>query len=136
MYKHSTYQRVRYADTDKMGYLYYGHYAKFYEIGRTEILREMGQSYRDMEEDSGIMLPVVHLESRYLSPAYYDDNIEIISVVKELPTKMITFHHELRNEQKKLINSAIIKLFFVEMKTGQRISIPERLKSAMLPYFQ
>ena len=135
MYRHSVYQRVRYADTDKMGYLYYGHYAKFYEIGRTETLRQAGMTYRDMEEIAGIMLPVVHMESRFLRPAHYDDNIEIVTIVKEMPTKMITFQHELFNEEKKLLNTATVKLFFIDMKTGSRVSIPDDLKEKMEPYF-
>lgn len=135
MYKHSIYERVRYADTDKMGYLYYGHYAKFYEIGRTETLRQAGMTYKNMEEVAGIMLPVVHMESRFLRPAHYDDNIEIVTMVKEMPTKMITFHHELINQDKKLINTAIVKLFFIEMSTGARVSIPEDLKSKIAPFF-
>ena len=135
MYKHSIYERVRYADTDKMGYLYYGHYAKFYEIGRTETLRQAGMTYKNMEEVVGIMLPVVHMESRFLRPAHYDDNIEIVTIVKEMPTKMITFHHELINQDKKLINTAIVKLFFIEMATGNRVSIPEDLKNEIAPHF-
>jgi len=118
-----------------MGYLYYGHYAKFYEIGRTETLREAGMTYKSMEEDGGVMLPVVHMESRFLRPAYYDDNIEIVTMVKEMPTKMITFHHELINQDKKLINTATVKLFFIEMATGARVSIPDNLKSKIAPCF-
>ena len=135
MYKYTVYQRVRYADTDKMGYLYYGLYAKFYEIGRTEALRAAGLTYRDMEEVAGIMMPVVHMESRFLRPAHYDDNIEIVNIVKEMPTKMITFQHELYNEEKILINKASVKLFFIDMKTGNRVSIPDDLKDKMAPYF-
>ena len=136
MYRFSFHKRVRYAETDKMGYLYYGHYAKYYEIGRVETLRQLGLSYKTMEDEQGIMLPVVSLESRYLAPAYYDDNIEIKTILKSLPNKMITFYHELVNEEGKTINKATIKLFFIDMKTGKRTSCPELLTQNLSPFFK
>ena len=136
MYRFSFHKRVRYAETDKMGYLYYGHYAKYYEIGRVETLRQLGLSYKTMEDEQGIMLPVVSLESRYLAPAYYDDNIEIKTILKSLPNKMITFDHELVNEEGKTINKATIKLFFIDMKTGKRTSCPELLTQNLSPFFK
>jgi acyl-CoA thioester hydrolase len=75
------------------------------------------------------------MESRFLRPAHYDDNIEIVTIVKEMPTKMITFHHELFNEEKKLLNTATVKLFFIDMKTNNRVSIPDDLREKMAPYF-
>ena len=128
-------KRVRYAETDKMGYLYYGHYAKFYEIGRVECLRSLGLSYKTMEDDHNVMLPVVHLEVRYLAPAYYDETIKIRSILKEIPTKMITFEHELFNSEDKLINKATVKLFFIDMNSGDRVSAPEYLVQALSKYF-
>jgi acyl-CoA thioester hydrolase len=119
-----------------MGYLYYGHYAKYYEIGRVETLRHLGLSYKTMEDNQGIMLPVVSLESRYLAPAYYDDNIEIKTILKSLPNKMITFNHELVNEKGKIINKAEVKLFFVDMKTGKRTSCPDLLTENLSPFFE
>jgi acyl-CoA thioester hydrolase len=68
--------RVRYADTDQMGYVYYGNYGRFYEIGRVEALRSIDFSYREMEE-SGMMMPVYENYSRYLQPARYDDELTI-----------------------------------------------------------
>jgi len=135
MLKYSHYKRVRYSETDKMGYLYYGHYAMYYEIGRTESLRAFGMSYKQMEDEEGVMLPVVSLESRYLAPAYYDDNIEIVTMLKEMPEKMITFHHELKNSEGKILNRAKIKLFYIDMKTGARRSIPDSLKNIFSPHF-
>lgn len=136
MYEHSHHKRVRYAETDKMGYLYYGHYAKYYEIGRVEMLRHLGLSYKSMEDDLGIMLPVVSLECRYLRPAYYDENIEIKTILKEMPHKMIKFNHVLLNENGEILNKAEIKLFFVDMKTGKRVSCPQTLSEKLVPYFK
>ena len=135
MYSYSHHKRVRYAETDKMGYLYYGHYAKYYEIGRVETIRSLGMSYKSMEDDHGIMLPVLHLESRFLKPAYYDESIEIKSILNEMPNKMITFDHELYNEKQELINTARVKLFFVDMNKNARISCPEFLKHKLSPFF-
>lgn len=135
MYKYSHFKRVRYAETDKMGYLYYGHYAKYYEIGRVETIRSLGISYKDLEDEHNIMLPVLHLESRYIRPAYYDENIEIVSILKELPHKMLVFEHELFNEEKEIINKAQVKLFFVNQLTQKRVSCPEILKTKLDRYF-
>ncbi|MBT8189442.1 MAG: acyl-CoA thioesterase [Saprospiraceae bacterium] len=136
MYVFDYRKRVRYAETDKMGYLYYGHYAKYYEIGRVECLRHLGLSYKLMEDQYKIMLPVVHLESKYLLPAYYDEEILIKTILKEMPGKMITFHHELINPKSLIINKAIVKLFFVDMESGKRTSVPGFLKDKLLPYFK
>jgi len=135
MYSYTCNKRVRYAETDKMGYLYYGHYAKYYEIGRVESLRALGLSYKQMEDNHKVMLPVISLESRYLKPAYYDENIEIHSIINTPPDKMITFEHKLFNESRQLVNKAVVKLFFVDMLTGKRVSCPSMLKSALQEYF-
>ncbi|NNE26027.1 MAG: acyl-CoA thioesterase [Saprospiraceae bacterium] len=127
--------RVRYAETDKMGYLFYGHYANYYEIGRVEAFRALGLRYKTMEDDHNIMMPVVNMDVRYIAPAYYDETIKVRSTLKELPTKMITFDHELFNSEDKLINKARVKLFFVDMLSGERISAPEYLVQALLKYF-
>lgn len=135
MYRHEYSKRVRYAETDKMGYLYYGHYAKYYEIGRVEALRELGLPYAKMEDELGIMLPVLSLEARYKAPAYYDDDIRIITMLKSLPSKMIEFHHELVNPEDKIINTAVVKLFFVDMKANARVAPPALLLDKLRPYF-
>lgn len=127
--------RVRYADTDQMGYAYYGNYARYYEIGRVETIRSLGFSYRDFETELGIMLPVLNLESRFLKPAFYDDLLTIETKIIELPTKMITFHHNIYNENEELINYGVIKLFFVDMSNNKRVSAPELLTSKLKPYF-
>ncbi len=135
MYEHTFRKRVRYAETDKMGYLYYGHYAKYYEIGRVEALRDLGLSYRDMEDKLGLLLPVLSLEARYKLPAYYDDEIIIKTILKNLPLKMFEFHHKLLNPDGKIINTAIVKLFCVDMTTNQRVQPPQELIDRLRPFF-
>ncbi len=73
MLQHETRLRVRYGETDQMGYMYYGNYAEFYEVGRVEMLRSLGLTYSAMEE-SGIKMPVLELKCVYLKPALYDGN--------------------------------------------------------------
>jgi len=135
MYKHECHKRVRYAETDKMGYLYYGHYAKYYEIGRVEALRDLGLAYRKMEDEMGIMLPVLSLECRYKIPAYYDDKLTILTMLKALPTKMFVFEHELINPDGIVINTATVKLFCMDMQTQKRVNPPDILLEKLRPYF-
>lgn len=127
--------RVRYAETDKMGYLYYGHYAKLYEIGRAEMIRDLGISYHDMEEVHRIMMPVLSLQCRYRIPAKYDDHVTIKTTLQEMPTKMITFHHEIYNAADELLNIGEVKLFFIDMETNKRVSAPRYLADKIQPYF-
>ena len=94
MYEHSTIVRVRYAETDQMDIVYYGNYAQYFEVGRVECIRDLGFSYKKMEE-MGVRMPVVKLEIEYLRPAHYDELLTIKTVIKELPIKHeIIFYHE------------------------------------------
>ena len=72
--------RVRYAETDRMGYVYYGNYATYFEVARVESLRNLGFSYRSLE-DEGILLPVLDFSIRYRRPAYYDDELTIKTII-------------------------------------------------------
>ena len=128
-------KRVRYAETDKMGYLYYGKYAMLYEIGRAELIRSVGITYRETEDIYGIMMPVVHLECRYRFPAKYDDLISIHTELKEMPTKLIHFYHEVYNQDDDLLNTGEVKLFFVNMENNKRVSCPDFIKNKFAPYF-
>ncbi len=129
-------KRVRYAETDKMGYLYYGNYPKYYEIGRVELIRSLGISYKDFEDVHKVMLPVVSMDIRYKLPAYYDEHLTIRSRVEQMPTKLISFDFEILNEELKTINTANVKLFFIDMTTNKRISAPELLVAPLKPYFE
>lgn len=135
MYIHEHQKRIRYGETDQMGYLYYGNYALLYEIGRVEAIRSLGISYKYMEEEMGVMMPVLALESRYLAPAKYDELITIRTILKTLPTKLIEFHHEILNEAGVVIHKGIVKLFFVDMTTNKRISTPTYLTDRIKDLF-
>lgn len=124
MYSFDYKKRVRYGETDMMGYLYYGNYVQLYEIGRVETMRSIGLSYKDLENIHGIMMPVVHVEARYILPAKYDEELTIRTILKDLPSRMITFNTEILNSDLHVIHRAEVKLFFIEMSSGQKVSCP------------
>ena len=126
--------RIRYADTDKMGYLYYGNYAMLYEIGRTESLRSLGTSYKDLE-DSGIMLPVYDLKSSFIKPALYDEELVIKTIIKTLPTVRIHFRYEIFKKGNDLINIGETTLVFVDTKTMKPCKPSAQILDALLPHF-
>ena len=102
MYTHSTKIRVRYSETDQMGYVYNGNYAQYYEVGRVEMLRSLGMTYGKMEE-MGVMLPLLELKCKFIKPAFYDQEITIKTSIKELPGVRMSFDYELFNEREELI---------------------------------
>lgn len=132
---HETQRRVLYAETDKMGYLYYGHYASYYETGRAEFIRDHGITYRDLEVAHGVMMPVAHLECRYRLPARYDELLTIKTHLNQMPRRLFHVEHEILNEKGELLNQGVVKLFFVDMKTNKNVSCPEYVKAAFAPYF-
>jgi len=136
MYEHLVKKRVRYGETDQMGYLYYGNYALYYEIGRAEMLRSLGLTYKTMEEDWGIMMPVVNMSTRYLRPARYDEEITIRTQLRVLPEKDIIFHFELFNPNGKLINGGRVALCFVEVEANARVQCPTPLLELLRPHFE
>jgi len=134
MFKHSTKLRVRYGETDQMGYMYYGNYAEFYEVGRVEMLRSLGLTYSGMEE-SGIKMPVYELHCKYLKPALYDEEITINVILDELPGVRIYFRYELFNEKEELINTGDTLLVFVNMKTNRLCHPSKEFLDKLKPYF-
>ena len=136
MYTHDFKKRVRYGETDQMGYLYYGNYAQYYEIGRVEMLRSVGLTYKSMEEEHGILMPVMTLEMRFVRPAHYDELLTIRTSLRELPGKTIVFHVEIFNEKMKLVNGGRVKLCFVDANTNKSIEAPTYLVEKLRPHFE
>ncbi len=126
MKKNSTKIRVRYAETDQMGVVYHGNYAQFFEIGRTEWLRNLGVTYKKME-DSGIMLPVINLQCNFMKSALYDDLLTIHTVIKKKPTFKIEFDYEIKNQNNELICTGNSVLAFINMKTMKPTRCPAYL---------
>ncbi|MEJ7694089.1 thioesterase family protein [Daejeonella sp.] len=118
MFVHSTKIRVRYAETDQMGYMYYGNYAAFYEVGRVEMLRSLGMTYSSMEE-SGIIMPVAELKCKYIKPARYDEEITVKVIMETIPSVRIHFRYELSNEKEELINVGETTLVFINQKKNK-----------------
>jgi len=127
--------RIHYALTDQMGVVYHGHYAQFYEIGRSEAIRQIGYTYKDVEA-MGIIMPVVEVNSRFLRPAKYDDLITVKTTLKEIPTNFkIVFYAEIFNELDELLNTGMVTLFFVDASTMKRCDMPDELKNKLKAYF-
>lgn len=126
MFSHTQQIRVRYGETDKMGYVYYGNYALYYEIGRVELLRSQGIEYSKLEK-LNIGLPVIEYEIKFLKPAFYDDVITIETSINQKPTSKITFTYQSFNEKNELINRGKVTLVFINLKTGKPIKCPENI---------
>jgi acyl-CoA thioester hydrolase len=124
MISNTTEIRVSYANTDKMGYCYYGNYPTFYEIARTELLRKYGLAYKDLE-DSGIMMPVLTLNITYLKPAFYDDVLSINVSINNVPTSRITFLYEVFNQKSELLNKGETTLAFINSNSKRPIKCPQ-----------
>ena len=134
MFTHDVQIRVCYADTDQMGYVYYGNYGRFYEIARTEALRSLGFSYKAME-DAGTMMPVYEHKSRYLRPARYDDVLTVRVAVHQLPTTRMVFAYEVYNESGTLLNTGETTLVFVNRASGRPGPAPAALNGLLQPFF-
>lgn len=135
MYIHTYHKRVRYGETDQMGYLYYGNYCLLYEIGRVEAIRSLGISYRELEDNLKVMMPVMSVSSRYRRPIRYDENIKIKTILTEMPSKLIVFEHEIFNENGDLAHKGEVKLCFVDMITNKRVSSPPYINEKLIPHF-
>lgn len=135
MFTSKTTYRVPYADTDQMKYMYYGHYPKLYEMGRAEMVRDLGITYRELEAIHKISMPVLEINCRYKKPALYDQLLTIESTLTEMPTKLICFHHRVFNEENELLNKGFVKLFFIDQQLNKRISAPTVLTEKLIPYF-
>ena len=116
--------RVRYAETDQMGYVYYGNYAKYYEVARADAMRTLGMTYRQMEE-KGVFMPIVTMQSKFIRPAYYDDLLTIKTIVNELPSTRMHFLYEVYNDNGTLLNIGETVLAFVRKDNGKPCAAPD-----------
>ncbi len=134
MYTSETHVRVRYGETDQMGYVYYGNYAMYYEVGRVDSLRQLGLTYKELEE-MGVMMPVLENKSKFLSPALYDDLLRIVTTIRVKPGVRITFEYEIFNGQGKLIHQGETLLAFVQKSNGRPCRPPAVFQKVLEPYF-
>ena len=127
--------RVRYADTDQMGFVYYGNYAKYYEIARVELFRNIGLTYKSLEE-MGIGMPVIVMKTNFIMPAKYDEKLVIHIKIPELPKLKIIFFYEIFNGKNELINTGETVLTFINLLTGKPKRVPSIMKDKLSKYFE
>ena len=135
MYSHEIEIRVRYGETDKMGYVYYGNYPEYYEVGRTELLRSLGFTYRELE-DIGILMPIVKMNIQYFRPSFYDDKLTIKSIINEMPRSIVNFDYEIRNEEGILLNKGNTVLGFINSETRRPVRPPKVIMDCFKPFFK
>ena len=134
MYTHSCKIRVRYGETDQMGYVYYGNYAEYYEVARVEMLRSLGMDYAGME-NSGVMMPVLELNCKYIRPALYDQELTIKTTIEKLPGVRIHFKYEVFNPAEELINIGTTTLVFVDMDKNKPCQPPHDFMDKLKVHF-
>jgi acyl-CoA thioester hydrolase len=135
MIKTETKIRVRYGETDQMGYAYYGIYAQYYEVGRVEAMRMLGFSYKEVEA-RGILMPVIDFQISYKKPAYYDDEITVVTFLKENPKGMrIPFYYECFNSNGELLNTGSVTLVCVDKSSNKLCPMPDWFREAFVPFF-
>ncbi|HMZ46617.1 MAG TPA: thioesterase family protein [Chitinophagaceae bacterium] len=135
MFESTTQLRVRYAETDQMNVVYYGNYAQYFEVGRAESIRNLGVTYKQLEE-TGVIMPVVEMHVKYLRSAHYDDLLTIKTMIKELPTgHKVEFHQEVYNEANKLLTIGKVVLYFIDGATKQKTAIPTIFKDKLEKFF-
>ena len=115
--------QIRYDEVDKMGYVYHGNYAKFFHISRTELLRKIGFSDKELEIKN-ILLPVIEMNIKYLKPVFYDDVITIKTFLQKIPSSRMWFKHEVFNANNEVINQAESTVVFVDMHTRKPMKAP------------
>lgn len=136
MYTSETQLRVRYAETDAMNVVYHGNYAAFFEVARTDAIRRLGFTYKDMEA-MGVIMPVIELHVKYLRPAVYDDLLTVKVTLKELPTDhRIEFHHEVYNEANTLLSVGRVVLYFLKRKSMEKTTMPPELLEKVKLHFE
>lgn len=129
----TTKYRVLYADTDMMGVVYYGNYGRLFEMGRTEMIREMGMPYIELEQQ-GIVMPVFSVESKYRNVLRYDELITIETTVNEAPAARMEFFHKIYNESGTMAHEARVVLVFLDTKTNRPVRAPEKLVKLLENY--
>ncbi len=134
MYKSEVKLRVRYAETDQMGYCYYGNYAQYFEVARVESLRSLGVSYKNLEE-MGILLPVSNYQIKYIKPAFYDEELTIVSYIMNLPSLRIFFKYETYNQKNEKINFGETSLVFLNKNSKKPVNCPRIILDKLKTYF-
>ncbi len=124
--------RVRYGETDQMGFAYYGNYALYFEVSRAEAMRKLGMTYRQMEE-KGVYMPISQMNVKYIKPARYDDLLTIRCIVSEIPASRMVFDYQVINEQGTLLCTGNTVLAFVKFSNHRPCPAPGWFLEKLLP---
>ena len=136
MQKHYTEVRVRYADTDQMRFAYNGKYFEYFEVGRTEMMREVGLPYEVIEK-SGFFMPVIETKIHFFAPAFYDELLVIETRVEKLPTVKVHIDHIIKaKERDVMICEGYVELAFVDVKTNRPTRAPKLFIDAVKKYYE
>lgn len=124
--------RVRYPETDRMGVAYHGHYLTWFELGRTELMRGLGCTYADLEENDGVLFPVVALGARYRVPARYDELLRVDTKLVSVGASRVRFEYRLT----RCDDETLLATGFTEHATvgrdGAAVRMPRNLRSTLL----
>lgn len=134
MISNETRIRVRYGETDRMGYLHHGAYALYFEAGRTELLRQLGLTYRQLEDD-GILLPVREMKIEYFLPAHYDDEVVVKSTLTKKPSARLEFEYEIKDLNNNLLCKAQTTLVFADAISRRAMRAPGFFMKLVSKYF-
>jgi len=126
--------RVRYNEVDRMGYVHHGNYAAYFEMGRTELMREYNITYKEME-DNGIILPLSEFYVKYYQPALYDDKLRLITTLESFSGVRLVFEYKLFNQSGILLAEGRTPLAFVSASTRRPIRPSPELINKLKPYF-
>lgn len=117
--------RVRYAETDKMGYVYYSKYLEYFEMGRTEFIRKRGKNYKEIEAE-GFLLPVLEVWTKYMQPARYDDLLTIETEISSMGKASVKFHYFVKNGNGETLAEGMTKHALIN-KDGKIVPFPEEI---------
>ncbi len=125
--------RVRYAETDQMGYVHHGNYAMYFELARVDAIERIGITYKGLEA-SGVAMPVAHMSIDFKRPAFFDETLTIKTIIRQLPTSKFITEYEVYNDTE-LITKANIVLVFINLTTRRPVRCPQEIMNGLLPYF-
>ncbi len=135
MFSYQHQLRVRFGDTDKMGYVYYGNYPYYYEQARAEAIRSTGISYKQIEE-TGVIMPVTRMSIKYARPAFYDDLLTVTAYIDEMPGRVITWRYTIHNQHGELLNEGDTSLVFVKVDDNKPTRAPKLLTDSLQRFFE
>lgn len=134
-YSHRIQTRVRYSETDQMGFCYYGNFLQYYEMGRVECLRSLGINYKNLENE-GFFLPVLDIQVKYKIPCYYDDLLTIETKIVAINGSRISFDYIIFNESGNICNTATTTLVFLSKQFNKPVRCPKSIITKLSTYVE